>query len=350
MVKELVAVGGDIFAGSFTHGVKRAGFKVGIHLEHGDYGVATAKLNFPDLDVHVGVENWHPEKIKGVDFLYTNPPCAPWSTLSVGRALTWDKDPRLSCIDTLMEAGLSMKVKAFAWESVTQAWGKGRSFVDEKARMWMEKGYHVTILIQNNLFLGAPQSRKRMFFIAHKHPLIWPALVTKHKTVSQLIKGTKVTENEKLWLKPGDKILWEKAVTNKGKWSAVYRNMTDKQKEKIHCKPSFLSSRLFNDQICTVLFPGHTSHPDEPRRLAYQEMLALCGLPKTWQVDDYNFNYVSGILVRCVLSPVGTWLGRAVRDGLLEHPPLRGKPQYRLVTITTPTIKEEEITYAGGCL
>ena len=38
-MSDLVAVGGDVFAGAFTHGVVKAGFKVNVHLEHGTYGV-----------------------------------------------------------------------------------------------------------------------------------------------------------------------------------------------------------------------------------------------------------------------------------------------------------------------
>ncbi len=346
-MSKFTAVGGDVFAGAFSYGIRMAGFDVPIHLENINYGVDTAQLNFPHTEFRVGAENWHPEKIKGVDLLFSNPPCAPWSNLSAGRACTWDKDPRLSCIDNLMDAALKMKVKTYIWESVTVAWGKGRSFVDERAKMFIAKGYHVTILIQNNLYLGAPQNRRRMLFIAHKHPLVWPKLVTKHPTIGEVLKGTKAPEKEKIWLKPGDKLLWEKAnqPSNRGKWSAVYRDMTPTQQKKIHCKPSFLSNRLNRDEISNVFFPGHSTHPDEPRRLSYSESLALCGLPQTWKVANTSFGYVAGILVRTVLAPVGTWIGLAVKDGL-AMPPLKGKPKYTLVTITSPEIKTEELTHA----
>lgn len=339
---KFIAVGGDVFAGAFTHGIKQAGFDVGIHLEHGNYGVKTVKLNYPDLDIRIGVDQWKPETIRNVDFLYTNPPCAPWSTLSAGRANTWDVDPRLDCVDTLMDAGLAMKVKAFAWESVTPAWGKGRSFVDKKAKLWMSRGYHVTILLQNNLYLGAPQNRRRMFFIAHLHPLVWPKIVTKHPTIGEVLKKVKPMKSEiKVMATGGDAILWERCKKFRNSFSDTYRSLPEGMKKKyVGGKPNWLAKRMEFDDICPVFFPGSVWHPEEPRRFTYREQLALCGLPLTWKCESDKLGPAAALLTRTVLSPVGTWLGNAVKDGLLK-PKLRGEPIYRVVKIMSPTIEEE---------
>lgn len=77
------AVGAYIFAGGFAEGVKRAGFEVIAHLEgNPPYGASTAKLNWPDLPIYAGFENWPLEHLKeiGIDFLYTNPPCFGYGT------------------------------------------------------------------------------------------------------------------------------------------------------------------------------------------------------------------------------------------------------------------------------
>jgi site-specific DNA-cytosine methylase len=337
-----VAVGGDCFAGAFTHGVMKAGFEVDVHLEHVAYGVKTAKLNFPHLDIRIGKENWAADSFGKVDLLYSNPPCAPWSTLSAGRAHTWDVDPRLDCVESLMDAGLRMKTKTFVWESVTQAWGKGRNFVDKKAKLWMDRGYHVTVLIQNNLYLGAPQHRKRMFFIAHQHPLVWPKVVTKHPTVGSLLKSIKVKPAEKWSETDGDIFLWKICPKHHYKYSEAYRSLPAAQQKKITCKPNWLAKRFRPDEICGVFFPGSCRHYDEPRRLSYKEMLAISGLPKTWKIESDKLGAISGLLSRTVLAPAGEWLANAVKGGLIK-PPLRGDPKYRLVKILSPTIEEEDL-------
>jgi site-specific DNA-cytosine methylase len=336
-----LAVGGDVFAGAFTQGVVQAGFDVNVHLEHVPYGIKTSMLNFPNLDIRVGVENWHVENLKKVDLLYCNPPCAPWSTLSAGRAYTWDQDPRLSCIDTLMEAGLKMKVKAYIWESVTVAWGKGRSFVDEKAKLWLANGYHVTVLIQNNLYLGAPQCRKRMFFVAHQYPLVWPKLTLKFPTIRQLIKGIKVKESEKWLPTEGDRILWEESAKYRGQFNVTYKALSEAKRKRVRCKPNWLAKRFDLDQVCPVFFPGSVWHPTEPRRFTYKEMLAICGLPLTWKCETDKLGPVGGLLSRTVLAPAGRWIATAIRDGFDQPRLNKRKPTYKLVKILSPDIKEE---------
>jgi len=71
------AVGAYIFAGGFTLGVKRAGFDVQCHLEESDYGVATARKNFPGLPIHYPPDRWPLDEISQspVDWVYGNPPC-----------------------------------------------------------------------------------------------------------------------------------------------------------------------------------------------------------------------------------------------------------------------------------
>ncbi len=77
------AIGSHIFAGGFTIGVKKH-FNVLAHFEGDGYGADTFSLNYPEIPVFVGPENWPTGDYKDVDFIYGNPPCAPWSTLGSG--------------------------------------------------------------------------------------------------------------------------------------------------------------------------------------------------------------------------------------------------------------------------
>ena len=337
-----IAIGGDIFAGMFTQGIVESGFDVPIHLEHGPYGVKSAQMNFPGLEVRQPHSAWRPETIKRVDFMFTNPPCAPWSTASHGRKATWQEDPRVSCVTTLRDAGMIIRPKAWAWESVAATWKKGREFVDEQARLWMAEGYHVTVLLQNNMLLGAAQNRKRLFFIAHQHPLVWPALTLKPPTIGQVLKTVKIKEAEKKYITGAHKELWE--MTDSGVMRKAYGALTATEQQRISngwCIPSFLCRRYQLDRVAPVYFHEKAYHPTEARLMTYREALAFCGLPSDWQLEQLTVNAINGFLSRGVMAPVGKWLGTAVKDGLTEKKLNSKKPVYRVVNMLTADITEE---------
>ena len=308
------ALAGNVFGGPFIKGVTDAGFNVLAQLEHNDYGVRTSKLNFPGLDIRVGKESWHLEDFKGIDLFFTNPPCAPWSTAAGNKGVDWQDDLRLDCITTLVEAGLVVRPKVWMWESVITCFTKGRSFVDLQAKKWIDAGYHVSIILQNNMYLGAPQNRKRMFFIAHETPLIFPEF-TNPRTVDEVLAEVEVFENEKVFARrPFDEVVWDISKDHQGKFLAAYKALPEDKKT--GTKPGFLSQRLRGDEPCPVLFPINAWHPHEPRKLTYGELLALCGLPQNWQLESYTESAISGFLSRCVLAPVGKWMATAVLNGL----------------------------------
>jgi site-specific DNA-cytosine methylase len=94
------ALGAYIFAGGFALGVKKH-FDILAHFEMkpGVYK-KTFQANFPDVEYYEGEENWPKDKFKNkVDFVYCNPPCAPWSNLGSTQkgAMAWKDDPRIAC-------------------------------------------------------------------------------------------------------------------------------------------------------------------------------------------------------------------------------------------------------------
>jgi site-specific DNA-cytosine methylase len=342
MARQLTALAGDVFAGLFTAGVKQAGFRVLATLEHSDYGAKTARLNHPEVEQHLKLADWGATgpaaRYAGkVDFMFTNPPCALWSQAR-GRGMTaWQApDPRLSWAPDLIDAGLVIRPKAWCWESVTNAWRHGRSFVLEQGQKWANAGYSVTLLLQNNQYLGVPQVRPRMFLIAHQHPLVWPAL-TEPITVAQAFKGLKVKEGEKQYLDPQLKMLWEAAGKGRDLFHAFHGLHEDEQAkfraETGRGAPSFLVKKLVLDRPSKVILGGlKTLHPTEPRYLTYGEYLRLCGAPLDWQSSSASLSTTTAELSRAVMAPVGRWLGLAVADGLAK-PKLR-KPAFQLVDMS----------------
>lgn len=356
-----VAVGGDIFAGLFTLGVKQAGFNVAHQLEHCDYGEATCRLNFPRLDIRVGKDNWDLRTLpKKPDLFYTNPPCAPWSNWN-SSSTSWRTDPRIRWVDDLIDAAIEIKAKTFIWESVPSTWNKGRPFVADKTRKFIEAGYHVTVLLQNNMYLGAPQNRKRMMLIGHRFPLDWPKLVEpmtmdewldlaaelKYEKLAQDLPETKTTAWERR--------LWRSARQFNGSLrTAAYAMQQNKKSLEIGAGtgrpiPSFMMRRMPGDEPPNLV-TGHRWHPHEPRRLTYAELLILCGMPPTWKTAcrtrGGDNGDAAGELLRAVLPPVGKWVATAVKRGLKKPRLNSRKPIARVYDCRKPDgILEDEFDF-----
>jgi site-specific DNA-cytosine methylase len=348
---KLKALGADIFAGLFTHGIKQAGFEVLAHLEHNTYGVATAQLNFPKLDIRVGRENWNEQEFKGkVDFMYTNPPCAAWSTARSGFGGGWETQThRLSCVDDVVNAGLTVRPKTWCWESVTNAWRTGHQFMVHQAERWNDAGYHCTVLLQDNQYLGVPQNRRRVFLIAHKHPLVWPKLtkpITVEEAWSRIPKGLELPEFKS---EPEMQPYWRRLWKLSDKFNGYFRHthMTEgRGPKKLEGRiPSVMVRKLKLDEVSPVMMAAALRlHPTEVRYVNWHEWLALCGLPMNWKTSCKGFEAASQELARAVMPPVGKWLGKAVADGL-KLPPLKGQPTTRLVDLQKPDKPHEQVLF-----
>jgi len=334
----LTALGGDIFAGLFTVGVKQAGYKVLGHLEHSNYGVATAQLNHPELVGRVWMypSDWPEPKTFGkVNLMFCNPPCAAWSSARASKKGSWQEHTeRLGYIDNLATYGIDLRPDAWAWESVTNAWRHGRGFIDRIAQAWMAAGYHVTVIKQNNMYLGTPQNRPRILVVAHRYPLIYPDL-TAPITVRQALKGLRISKGEKIEAEvtaTGWDKLWELSE-NHGKMRRSWQALDTKEVTalKVSRRPGFFSRRLLPDQPAPVnLDRVNLLHPFEPRMLTWSEQLRLCGLPPDWRGAGGGNGSDFIMLSRAVMPPVGKWLATAVAAGITTGKRLPRRPVYTL--------------------
>lgn len=347
------ALAGDVFAGLFTLGVTQAGFDVLGALEHSGYGVATARLNFPKLDFRIGPARWKPEDFRGrVDFMFTNPPCAAWSSMNVGGGRTivdgWKEDTaRLGYVRNLVTAGRIVAPRAWAWESVTNAWRHGRDFVMEVAETWVADGYHVTVLLQNNKFLGGNQHRPRMFVIAHRHPLIWQPTVAP-PTLRELLSGVRPVEAADPHhpdMAQSLKKLWKLAPRHGHVLRRALLQQPEADQARLRPRPAMTVNRCRWDQTPGVFIGASKRlHPDEPRTLNWPEILAVCGLPPTWRSAQRSLEPASLECSRAVMPGVGRWLAKSVAAGL-RKPALATRPHVRLFDLTDPERPVDEVLY-----
>lgn len=352
--KKPTALGGAIFAGLFTRGVMDAGFEVLGHLEHGPYGVATAKLNFPKLEVRVGRDAWHEQDYAGkVDLMYTNPPCAAWSAMGAAtQGGRWqDQTERLRYVHDLVDAGLVVKPEVWVWESVTNAWRHGREFVLEVGQRWAQAGYHVTVLLQNNKFIGGHQHRPRVFVIAHRRPLVWQPFtkpLTTREIFAQLPKGLPKPPMNHPPLPASLKQLWAECPDFGYVLRRTLVNKEGHEQAKLRPRPAMTVNRMRWDQTPGVFIGASKRlHPAQPRNVNWYEVLALCGLPLTWQSSQRQLESASLECSRAVMPGVGRWLAKSVKAGL-SQPRFRGKPVIRLVDLQDPERVREEILWTLG--
>ncbi len=326
------ALGVHIYAGGFTIGVQRAGFRVLGHLEEWPFGVETSKKNL-GVRVFQGLDTWDDavRRFAGkVDWLYGNPPCASWSV--AGRKVAdkernvdrWAKDGRTDCTRRLFALIPRVNPTVFTWESVAAAKKNGAVFVDERSEEAMKLGFRVYHVLFDGYDCGLPQHRRRFFFVASKVRIPFERPSMKHTTVREALAKVK---------DPGDaidtrdyavKILkrMPKGVAGslhhyfnkmwKGRTGDVPRNKHGQVKG----RPGFLHKRVpWDGPAPTVTGGYHLYHPDENRVLSPTEQKVLCGYPLSYEfAGSISAQYAQ--IGKAVLPPSAEWLARCVMAGI----------------------------------
>jgi DNA (cytosine-5)-methyltransferase 1 len=330
------ALGCYIFAGGFTVGVKRAGFDVVGHLEDGPFGVATSKLNHPELadKVWTDPERWPLDQMKdeGIDFVYGNPPCAPWSQAGMSptqkRGVAdnwWEHDPRVGCVYQMFDVLEKVRPKVWAWESVARAAVAGRPLIDSLAARAAALGYACSIVLLNGADAGVPQDRKRVFVVFHNVGVPWQMTPVPRKTVREALADIVATPEE-----VAAALAQSKGVTKTykemrehvapGASLAIEFNKlhgtTYEKGHRVAGRPAFLYRRLSWDQLAfTTTGAARHFHPDEPRLLTVSEQAALCGYPAGYRWHG-NASAAYEQMSKAVLPSAGEWLARNVRAGI----------------------------------
>jgi len=322
MTTKPYAVGAYIYAGGFTLGMQKH-FMVDHHLEdEKPYGLATIKANMPHINVLKRSE-WGKahSMLVNADLIYGNPPCAAWS-MAGRRGEHWRDDTRVDCTRALVELGLSYRPKAWAWESVSNVWGRGREFVSEVAEKFTSIGYQVTVLLHDAQHIGLPQIRKRFFLVATKFDLLpispnWAPAPTFNEWFDGVDPGNEIKTSEQKFdylfpltpqggkLKESFDLLYEDDPT-------VGRNAQGG----VRGSPSFLLRRLWENKPAFTFCGAPMLHPTDDRFLSVKECQHLCGFPLDYQFIAKSDPAKLNLIARGVCPPVGEWLGKSLRQSM----------------------------------
>lgn len=336
--KAPTALGCYIYAGGFSIGVSQH-FKVLGHFEDGNFGVPTVKRNFGrEFPVFTKPEDWPVELYQGrVNFLYGNPPCAPWSMAGVQPRRNRDydhvdkykQDPRVSCVYNLYGLLDTVQPAVWAWESVQGAYTRGKELVHELTAGALDRGYSASFLLFNGADLGTPQSRRRFFGVFHKVEIDWdyPTEI-RHVTPVEAWHGLPLPDPEDVFphgrlerallpdLKQGEGIrgAWERWARREyggeDRWPRNGRGH-------IKGRPAWQTFRLSEDKLAGTHIGGvHQYHPTEDRYITVAEAKRLAGYPDNYEIVESSMPGKFVVMFRAVLPHAGAWLARNVRRGL----------------------------------
>ena len=344
-MSKLKAVGGFIFAGGFTLGVKRAGFDVLAQLEDGMYGVETTRANHKGLAVHSQQNVWPLEELatQKVDFVYGNPPCAPFSNAGisskkVGKMTSWWKqDPRAQCVRKLFHVLEVLRPTVWAWESVQPALTRGREMVDELTTVAGALGYAASYVLFNNGHLGVPQIRRRFFCVFHRVKLDFEGaydvdtpVMTVRDAWKDLLDGTLVDGSPEppAPTKNPEHLALLKKIPQGGSLRRAWEDANPVETRTLNAlghvkgRPRFLDVRLAWDRPSPTLTGGATKfHPDKDRYITLLEQQLLCGYPADYEFIGATLATKYAQTAQAVMPPTGQWLAEIVRRGIERNEP-----------------------------
>jgi DNA (cytosine-5)-methyltransferase 1 len=344
-----VAIGASCFAGGFTLGVRRH-FDVVAHLEERfltengklcAYAVATQRQNFPEIPTHPGTDWWPIDSLRrdypDLDFVYGNPPCKAFSAMGRRKGMgsdRWRGDPSIRVIRRHFDLMKRLRPKAWAWESVTEAYTAGEELCVELEDEALSMGYSVTYLLHDARWLGVPQKRPRFFMLCHRVEVEVPAPNwAPPPTVGEVLatitpRGRPYDSNVPAALKekfhlfePGDQL--------RNLFDRLFPNAPRNERGVVAGRPSFGVYRLRADEPAPAIVGKGAIHPSEDRCLTINELQALAGFPDDWRWAPGNANAQAREMSRGVAPPVGEWLARTVATAIAE-----GRE------VTEPTVRE----------
>lgn len=346
----LNALAAHVYAGGFTIGV-REHFKVLAHLEEWKFGTETVKRNMK-MEIRIGQPAWKAKDFRGkVDLVYSNPPCAGWSqagSLVVNKAETgkqkYETSPLTTCTLRCFDLIDEVQPKMFIWECVTQAWARGREFVEARAEFCRERGYDSTVILFDAFMTGLPQTRKRMFFVAHKVGFDPRAPNTPGKTVGEILKTIRSDITPVANIGKPDLDMLKHAPKNQ---HVVLAKLFDKMVaegkiEKISRKtstgttytsgrPGFLKCRADPNKPSPVIAGGPTIiHPYKDRFFSVLESQLLCGYPADYEfIGSTSTQYAE--IGKAVTPPAGKWIAGECARALKADKPREKRKTLRVI-------------------
>ncbi len=294
--------------GGSTMGYKLAGYEVLGGVEIDPEMMDIYKENHsPEFSFLMGVEEFNkkslsdiPKKLLSLDILDGSPPCSSFS-MAGSREKSWGKNKKFregqatQVLDDLffhfIETARILQPKVVIAENVKGLLlGKAKGYVKQIAQLFHNANYDLQLYLLNAAFMGVPQKRERVFFIASRKDLQMPRLGLKFNeqpiSAAKAFQGVVHSEQD---------VSSEKALAL---WQKVRPGSNFGT---VHPEGSWFSKIKLDSRTPSATVTGHSYldlyHWERPRNLAGREIGRLQSFP-----DDFNFlkqkaGYVCGMSV-----------------------------------------------------
>ncbi len=246
-----------------------------------------------------------PADLKNIDILDGSPPCSVFSMAGQrendwGRTKAFREGQAAQTLDDLffefIDVAELLQPKVIVAENVRGLiCGNAKGYVTEIIKNLKMIGYKVQIFLLNSAFMGVPQRRERVFFIAHKAEYSFPRLNLQFD--EQPIYFSEIKGGELRPLGARSKLLWY------WKQRKESDNNIGDVAQRIYGKAKGFNSTLIHDnQVAPTLTAGGCKlRYSEPSYLTNVDMIRMQTFPADYDFMDQSVQYVCGMSVPPVM-------------------------------------------------
>lgn len=292
--------------GGSTMGYKLAGYNVLGGVEIDPKMMELYKTNHnPKYSYLMGVKEFCeipdkelPKELFELDILDGSPPCSSFS-MSGNREKNWGDKKMFregqveQVLDDLffdfIDIAEKLQPKVVVAENVKgMIQGNAKGYVKQIFKRFKESGYSCQLFLLNAAFMGVPQRRERIFFIANRVGAKKILLHFSEKCIPFRKIEDHAADKNKLKLTPKTFDLWNKCKQGNPLSS-------------VHPKGSYFNSRrLHSNKVMNTIAAGSANqqlHPTIPRSISDKEIISSQTFPQDYNFLKQNTGYVCGMSV-----------------------------------------------------
>lgn len=291
--------------GGSSYGYKLAGYEVLGNVEIDEkINAMYVKNHRPRFNFRMDIREFNrlrniPAELYELDILDGSPPCSTFS-MAGSREEAWGKEKKFregqkkQVLDDLfmefMGTVKKLSPKVVVAENVDgMTRGKARYYITMVINEFRKLGYEVQLFRLNAMFMGVPQSRVRIFFIANRmgfpqlkmqpseRPILYGEVAT--RKAKPLNKSSKAYGLMKYHLRPED------------------RDMSDIN-ERLYGRDSGFNVKIWRfNEVCPTVTAGGVSYREDICYIPDSDIISVSTFPQDYDFNGNQVQYVCGMSV-----------------------------------------------------
>lgn len=291
--------------GGSSYGYKLAGYEVlgNVEIDH-KINAMYVKNHRPKYNFRMDIREFNqlesiPEELRNLDILDGSPPCSTFS-MAGSREKAWGVEKKFregqkkQVLDDLfmefMHTVSILRPKVVVAENVDgMTRGKSRYYITMVINEFKKLGYDVQMFRLNAMFMGVPQSRVRIFFVANR--MNFPPLVMNpnerpipygkiaSRTAKPISKSTKAYGLMKHHMLPSD-------------------NSIGDINERVYGKLSNFNTPIFRfSKVCPTITANSAAYREDICHVPDADIISASTFPQDYDFNGNQVKYVCGMSV-----------------------------------------------------